>query len=385
MASIHRDSKGKSPFWQAAFTGPDGRRRLVSTKQTSKAKAMQTAVLWEHHAKRARQKLLTEAQGRKIIAEFVEFSTGQEMTFYSCREWLDEWTEKRTVEAAETTRARYKQISRDFLAFMGDRADLPLRTVNSGDILGFRDKLRKEGRAASTCNTVVRKILSMPFRLARELGYIEVNPASPAALGVQLKDKGTDTGREPFTPEEIKKLLRTAEGEWKGAILLAATTGLRLGDVTGLEWASVDLKKEVLTVKTTKTGKDVKLPMHPDFTAWLKKEIRGIGKAPVFPKLSKTRMNGENGLSELFMGIVSGAGIVQRTVEREGKGRATNSKTFHSLRHSFISMLANAGVSPELRQKLAAHEDSEVHEKYTHHESATLAAAIAKLPRLATK
>ena len=385
MASIHRDSKGKSPFWQAAFTGPDGRRRLVSTKQTDKSKAMQTAVLWEHHAKRARQRLLTEAQGRKIIAEFVEFSTGQEMSFYTCRAWLDEWTEKRTIEAAETTRARYKQIIRDFLAFMGDRADLPLRTVKAGDILGFRDKLRKEGRAASTCNTVIRKILSIPFRLARELGYIEINPASPAALGLQLEDKKTETGREPFTADEIKKLIKAAEGEWKGAILLAATTGLRLGDVTGLEWENVDLEKGALAVKTTKTGKSVQLPMHPDFTAWLKKQPRGIGKAPIFPKLSSTRMGGDNGLSGLFMGIVSDAGIVQRTVERAGKGRATNSKTFHSLRHSFISMLANAGVSPELRQKLAAHEDAAVHEKYTHHETATLAAAIAKLPRLATK
>ena len=232
---------------------------------------------------------------------------------------------------------------------------------------------------------MIRKILSIPFRLARELGYIEVNPASPAALGSQLEDRGEDTGREPFTADEIKKLIKAADGEWKGATLLAATTGLRLGDVTRLEWASVDMKKGVLTVKTGKTGKGVQLPMHPDFVAWLKKQIRGIGKAPVFPKLSKTRLNGDNGLSELFMGIVKKAGIVQRTVEREGKGRATNSKTFHSLRHSFISMLANAGVSPELRQKLAAHEDAAVHEKYTHHESATLAAAIAKLPRLATK
>ncbi len=44
-----------------------------------------------------------------------------------------------------------------------------------------------------------------------------------------------------------------------------------------------------------------------------------------------------------------------RVVTRQGKGRASNSKTFHGLRHSFISGLANAGVSPEIRQKLAGH------------------------------
>ena len=67
---------------------------------------------------------------------------------------------------------------------------------------------------------------------------------------------------------------------------------------------------------------------------------------------------------------------------REGKGRATNSKTFHALRHTFISSLANAGVPPDIRQKLAGHADPKVHESYTHHEMETLRGAIAMLPSL---
>lgn len=71
-----------------------------------------------------------------------------------------------------------------------------------------------------------------------------------------------------------------------------------------------------------------------------------------------------------------------RVVNRQGKGRATNSKTFHGLRHSFISQLANAGVAPEVRQKLAGHSDAKTHGIYTHHEIETIRGAIAKLPRL---
>ena len=90
------------------------------------------------------------------------------------------------------------------------------------------------------------------------------------------------------------------------------------------------------------------------------------------------------GLSAQFRNLVEKAGITGRVVTREGKGRATNSKTFHALRHSFISALANAGVASEIRQKLAGHADPKVHANYTHHELQTLRGAIEKLPRLGT-
>jgi Phage integrase family len=122
--------------------------------------------------------------------------------------------------------------------------------------------------------------------------------------------------------------------------------------------------------------------MHPDFAVWLSGRPRGIGKAPVFPELAGKLIAGRRGLSVQFRDIAKKAGIVGRVVTREGKGRATNSKTFHALRHSFVSALANAGVASEIRQKLAGHSDSKVHANYTHHELQTLRGAIAKLPSL---
>ena len=57
-------------------------------------------------------------------------------------------------------------------------------------------------------------------------------------------------------------------------------------------------------------------------------------------------------------------------------------RTFHALRHSFTSALANAGVAPELRMKLTGHKSAAVHQGYTHLELATLKQAIRKLPNL---
>jgi site-specific recombinase XerD len=65
---------------------------------------------------------------------------------------------------------------------------------------------------------------------------------------------------------------------------------------------------------------------------------------------------------------------------REGKGRTVTSKSFHSLRHTFVSQLANSGVPSEIRQRLIGHSDSGVHKKYTHLELQGFRDAVAKIP-----
>jgi hypothetical protein len=60
MPSLHKDSKGRSPYWIAAFTGPDGRRVNKSTKTPDRAKALKIAVEWEALANKGRQGALVD-------------------------------------------------------------------------------------------------------------------------------------------------------------------------------------------------------------------------------------------------------------------------------------------------------------------------------------
>jgi integrase len=69
--------------------------------------------------------------------------------------------------------------------------------------------------------------------------------------------------------------------------------------------------------------------------------------------------------------------------ERRGAaGRSVSALSFHSLRHSFNSALANAGVSQELRQKLTGHASEAMNTLYTHHELQTIRNAVASISRL---
>ena len=59
-----------------------------------------------------------------------------------------------------------------------------------------------------------------------------------------------------------------------------------------------------------------------------------------------------------------------------------NKLSFHSLRHTYVSQLANAGIAPDVRQLLSGHTDDKSHAVYTHTKLDTLRKAIETLPRI---
>ncbi len=221
------------------------------------------------------------------------------------------------------------------------------------------------------------KIIGGALNVARRQGLITTNPAEavelPEAVGME---RGT------FTPAEVKMLVDTADGEWKLLIMFAYFTGARLSDCCRMQWDGVDLAGETLTYQQAKTGAKVFTPLHPDLLARLNK-LAGTDKPDVFilPQIAGQRTSGRRGLSETFKQIMRKAGVDSQTVK--GKGNQMFSKrSFHALRHSFTSALANQNVSSELRMKLTGHATEGEHQKYTHHEIENLRAAVKKIPSL---
>lgn len=378
MASIFK--KPRSPFWFAAYRDAQGQRRQKTTKLKDRGKAIDVARTYERLAASGRNRTLTEAIARSVVSQLVEQATGEALHFHSCRAWLDEWVAGKRGTTAPATLTKYEQTVRDFLAHLGERADVPLGGISLRDVRGFRDALAKGGRAPSTVNMAVQKTLAAPFLAAVRLGYIKVSPC--AGIGRLTDD--ADTERETFTTEQVGALVEAAEGDWKGAILCGYFTGLRLRDVAEMRWEAVDFDAGLLRIKTRKTGATLTLPLHDDFAEWLRSHPRGIAKAPIFLELAGKGTGGRFGLSGRFKAIMEKAGIKSRVLrDGDGKGRTTSSLSFHSLRHSFVSALANAGVARELRQKLSGHADERSHARYTHHELETLREAVAKVPGLA--
>ena len=104
----------------------------------------------------------------------------------------------------------------------------------------------------------------------------------------------------------------------------------------------------------------------------------------LLPVIAEQAQRNISPLSKVFRKLMKLANIESRKVRAAGKDavRTVYGLSFHSLRHSFNSILANAGVSEERRMALTGHTTRDVHQRYTHHELERLRDAIALLPKL---
>jgi len=311
------------------------------------------------------------------LGELTEAATGRPLVAYTIEAWLLHWLKlKMEAEKSKATLVRYTGVVNDFLEFLTkERRQAPLGSLNSEDILAFQQRNESAGRSVVTTN-LATKTLSMAFKRAQELGHLNINPAK----GFEKK-KNDRTSKDVFTPDQIQGLLMAAMGEWKGAILFAYYTGLRLRDITHLQWKGIDVKTDWLKAHTMKTDAEVEIPIHPA----LKKYIRTLkGRDPkgyLFPELQRQSTGGRSGLSSTFARIMKMAGISGTHVPAAGKeGRSRSTLTFHSLRHSFVSAMSSAGVSSETRQKLTGHLDAKTHSKYTHPQKMELIRAVSLVP-----
>lgn len=400
MASLTTDAKGRSPYWICCYTAATGQRLKKSTKITVKplpgevrkdgspktaadkrAEAQDFCRTLEIAENKAKAGSLPEQAARKLLTEIVERISGDTLHNYTAADWLAEWQAGKAGSKAKTTAGRYGQVVREFRESLGGREKLALSHITPKDIRLFRDAQLAAGNSNNTANDAVR-ILSTAFRAAQRQGYITSNPCEA------LESLPEETAeRSTFTPEQVAELVTKAQGDWKGAILFAYYTGARLGDVANVSWQAINFEKRVITYtpgKTKRTKKCLTVPLHPELEKHLLKSP-GIGKAFVFPSLAGRGTGGKTGLSGQFAKIMERAGITATVTRHTVEGRANKSLSFHSLRHSFNSAMANAGVSQEIRQKLTGHASAETNRLYTHHEIEPLRAAVAVLPSVAGK
>ncbi|MBA3833567.1 MAG: site-specific integrase [Chthoniobacterales bacterium] len=391
MASIHKDPRGKSPFWYCAYRLPSGKRGFKSTKQTNHQKAMVFCRTLEYASRESKAGRLTESRVQELISEIVLQTTGEPLRFYSAEGWLRDWLKGKEVAKSEGTTKKYKHTIESFLQSLGERAKRNINQISPRDIQRFRDAEIEAGKHPRTCNFAV-KHLRMPFNVARRQGLITHNPAE----AIEMLQTDNESTRHPFDLHQVSAILEEAakikvgkpthtSRDWQGVIMVAFYTGGRLQDVTNLRWESIDLENKWIAFRAGKTRQRIKVPMHDSLHDFLLElPAPDNVKAFVFPALAGKRAGGKSGLSMAFKRIMERAkvrGEVAR--ERTGKaGRTVNTLSFHSFRHTLTSIMANAGVPIEVRQKFTGHASADMNVRYTHHEVETLRSAVGKLPTL---
>ncbi len=174
------------------------------------------------------------------------------------------------------------------------------------------------------------------------------------------------------------KVLWKTSGPKRAIVYLAAIgSGLRWGELKKLHRSSFNFTTTPATVtvkaKVAKNDKDATIPLSQEIGDILAEYFEANPGEPMDPALPMPKSD-------------RGARWMQYDLEAVGipyvdeMGRVAD---FHALRHSYITVLAQAGVHPRVAQALARHSDIELTMKrYTHVDLENQIEAVAKVPTI---
>ena len=377
MASVHRDPRYPKGVWYCLYRLADGRRAFRSTGKRNKREAEIVCQTLQQIENEAATGDLTKERVTELANETLRRVGLPGFERITVKAWLA----SREGHVSAATHQSYQRIIREFLQYLAPRGETRrLEAITESDIRGFVGKLRGEGRAPTTVNKLVRGFLSVPFEKARRRGLIKFNP-----IAATDPEKGKPATRDVFSPEQVVQLLRCADRDWTGAILLAYGCGGRLQDIANLRWSALDTELGVVSFRQRKTDRSVLVGLHLDFLDWITKQsVSEDPDAYVFPTLANRSGGGGKGLSMAFERIMEQAGVRSRLIrERSGrKGRSLRALSFHSFRHSAASAVFNQAALREITRRVTGHAAGGVVDRYIHEDLQAIRQASQLVPRL---
>ena len=207
-----------------------------------------------------------------------------------------------------------QSILHRFVAFIAETFPKvkELAAVNRDHARAFMEAEHKRGVSARTWNGTISVLRSI-FR--------HLEPNADAYRSYLLNTPGRVMGtihREPFTADEIKAVLDAAADDefMRPLIMTALCTAMRRGDCALLKWSSVDLTAGFITVKTSKTGETVEIPILPALRAELSRIPHGTGEH-VFTEAAAIYRKNPDVLNRRMRDVLAKAGFVDAdTAER---------------------------------------------------------------------
>ena len=188
---------------------------------------------------------------------------------------------------------------------------------------------------------------------------------------IPLKHGERPHKRQDLTMEELVNILNAAKGEMRILIALGFYTGLRLGDCVLMDWGKIDWVNGLIITRSAKTDIETKTRVHPRLARIISEETSST-KGYLMPELAQLYASGDSGRAEVSRRIIllfQSAGI-QTSFKTDDGRRARPDKTFHSIRHAFVTQLERAGATLRERQALAGHGTEAMTAYYTHQDGA---------------
>jgi len=228
--------------------------------------------------------------------------------------------------------------------------DKHLDQIAKHEIIALHHGFTAKGYAPATANRpliLLRTIFNRAIEW--EIPGVTKNPTK----GIPLFTENNKIERF-LTAEEAKRLyaalLESPNPLLRYIVMLALLTGARKNEVLKAKWADFDLDRRVWKIPTSKSGKARHVPLSDGALAVLAETPRIPGNPYAFPN----RATGNPFISVFY------------TWDTARKAAGLSNFRMHDLRHSFASLLVNAGRTLYEVQILLGHAHSKTTQRYAH-------------------
>jgi len=262
--------------------------------------------------------------------------------------WAEKWLEASKCEVKESTHNEYKKVIKQL---QKEFEGCNLEDVTPRRIQDLLDSLYRQGKSKSTISKRKYNIQQI-FRFANLQGLDLANPCG----FVKTPRKAARRPRRALTQDEIALvLLERDKSKYGFYAFFLLFTGLRRSEMLALRWEDIDLKNNVIRVN--------KVISYVNKTAIIDDILKNGEKEKLIPIpdiLRRELLKNETGKSGLIFGSSCNTPInpYTHTWEWEKYKRHIGLQaTQHMFRHTYCTMLFDAGVDVKTAAYLMGHRD----------------------------
>lgn len=256
------------------------------------------------------------------------------------------------------------------------------------DVLDFIEDCVRLGNRQSTISSKLTAVAELYryIRLRTDAGgELNFDPLRFREIDLNRYNTPEPIEREALSKEEIRRLF-DAFKSYRNRLMaiVGVETGIRNSDIRNLQIQ--DVYDDEIYVHDPKNSMPYNVPISEqltfEFKMWFKHHRKGFATASdsnyVFPSQQGEKLEQNSGLNTIIKEAAKRAGIQevigrsplspieQETLDTSKKYREWHRVTAHTLRHSYITLLEEAGVILPYRQLMANHSNAETTLGYSH-------------------
>lgn len=371
MASVLK----RKNTWFATWVGLDGRRHQKTTRVKVKSKGMtekQTRMIAQSVAdamERAAKGLTPVEQAMESVRA-VAVANGMAKPVPSIADYMTQFPAQACARAEQQRHRTF----RDFLSWLGRDAKLPLTCISTDHMRGHLIWLLQNYHKGTVDRR--REHLAGAFNRARDIDkHITHSPMAGLKVKQLMRSIGMQDDtveREPFTVEEMQIILFKFPQPYRD---LAAASfylgGLRLGDTCLLRWEHVDFDKGGVFVRERKTVKPRYIHLLPELRERLlaRRAAQEEGEEYVFPETARKYLYSPGTVSTRFTQQLRAFGILKDDdadhKALKGRRRPVARKSFHSIRHTVVSLgRSNPNLTADMVRETVGHDSEKIERRY---------------------